>query len=34
MPANPTIYGSFGAQISKEQMEKIMDPKGFLDYDE
>ena len=34
MPANPTIYGSFGSKVSKEEMDRIMDPKGFLDYDE
>jgi hypothetical protein len=30
-PMNPTVEESFGTKFSKQEIEKIMNPKGFLD---
>ena len=30
-PPNPTVAESFGTQFTKEQVKKIMDPKGFIE---
>ena len=30
-PPNPTVEESFGTKFSKDQVEKFMNPKGFLD---
>ena len=30
-PPNPTMEESFGTKFSKEQIDKFMNPKGFLD---
>lgn len=33
-PLNPTMYESFATKIPKEQLEKFMNPMGFLKEEE